>query len=194
MMRQTMIVTSIDVGLINLGIVSAYVSTKTFRISKIRHCELVNLTSLPKYCKREKCPFNKGKHNTVSHYLWHLFKKQKRLFDTSDVILVERQPSVGFTNVEQVIQFKYPEKVVLIHPRSMHKFFEIGQLDYEERKSATTKIAWKFLSNTKGFGKYARKHDMSDALCMILFHNSNMYKANALKMENNPFSRLAYNN
>lgn len=187
-----MLITSIDVGLIHLGLVSAHYNEKKHKITKIKHCELINLTKMATYCKRNKCPYRDKKSKSVSHYLWHMFKKYKPLFGMSNIILLERQPHVGFTNVEQIFQYQFPDKSILINPRSMHKFLKIGDLDYEERKEATTKIANKYLGKLPNFKKNERKHDMSDAMCMILFHTSKMKHADAMKIENNPFKALIY--
>jgi hypothetical protein len=62
----------------------------------------------------------------------------------------------------------FKEKVLLVSPVSMHVHFGMRHLDYEERKERTVAIAEKYI---EGGIPYERKHDIADALCMIVFDN-----------------------
>jgi hypothetical protein len=62
----------------------------------------------------------------------------------------------------------FKEKVLLVSPVSMHVRFGMRHLDYEERKERTVAIAEKYI---EGEIPYERKHDIADALCMIVFDN-----------------------
>lgn len=92
----------------------------------------------------------------------------KYIFDAADKILIERQPPGGFTNIEVLLNYMFRDKVVLVSPVSMHTHFGMRHLTYEERKERVVEIANKYLKNEI---PYDRKHDVADALCMILYYN-----------------------
>jgi hypothetical protein len=92
----------------------------------------------------------------------------KDIFDSADKILIERQPPGGFTNIEILLHYMFKAKTLLVHPTSMHTHFGIRHLDYEERKERTTSIAERHLNFEI---PYERKHDIADALCMIIYDN-----------------------
>ena len=60
------------------------------------------------------------------------------------------------------------DKVVLVSPVSMHAHFGMRHLNYDERKERTVSIASKYI---EGEIPYERKHDIADALCMIVYYN-----------------------
>jgi hypothetical protein len=62
----------------------------------------------------------------------------------------------------------FRDKVVLVSPVSMHVHFGMRHLNYDERKDRTVEIARKHMKEEI---PYERKHDIADALCMILYHN-----------------------
>jgi len=92
----------------------------------------------------------------------------KHIFEAADTILIERQPPGGFTNIEVLLHYMFKDKVVLISPVSMHTHFGMRHLNYEERKERTVSIADKYID---GEIPYERKHDIADALCMIVYYN-----------------------
>ena len=92
----------------------------------------------------------------------------QHIFDSADKILIERQPPMGFTNIEILLHYMFKEKVSLISPVSMHVHFGMRHLDYEQRKERTVSIAEKYFD---GDIPYERKHDIADALCMIVYYN-----------------------
>jgi hypothetical protein len=92
----------------------------------------------------------------------------KELFESADKILIERQPPGGFTNIEVLIHYMFKDKVCLISPVSIHTYFGMRHLNYEQRKERTVSIAEKHL---KYEIPYERKHDVADALCMIIYFN-----------------------
>jgi hypothetical protein len=92
----------------------------------------------------------------------------KYIFDSADKILIERQPPGGLTNIEVLLHYMFKDKVVLVSPVSMHTHFGMRDLNYEERKERTVSIASKYIS---GEIPYERKHDIADALCMIVYYN-----------------------
>jgi len=56
----------------------------------------------------------------------------------------------------------------LVSPVSMHTHFGMRHLSYEERKERTVSIASKYIHEEI---PYERKHDIADALCMIVYYN-----------------------
>jgi len=92
----------------------------------------------------------------------------KDIFDGVDKILIERQPPGGFTNIEVLLHYMFRDKVSLISPVSMHTHFGMKHLDYDQRKERTVSIAEKYIV---GEIPYDRKHDIADALCMIVYYN-----------------------
>ena len=98
-----------------------------------------------------------------------LFVEDHRfIFDAAVTILIERQPPGGFTNIEVLLNYMFKDKVILVSPVSMHTHFGMRHLNYEERKERTVSIADKYI---EGEIPYERKHDIADALCMILYYN-----------------------
>ena len=89
------------------------------------------------------------------------------IFDGADRILIERQPPGGFQNIEILLHYMFKDKVTLISPVSMHVHFGMRHLNYEERKERTVIISEKYMGEIP----YERKHDIADALCMIIFYN-----------------------
>ena len=92
----------------------------------------------------------------------------RHIFDAADKILIERQPPGGFQNIEILLHYMFKDKVTLVSPVSMHTHFGMRHLDYDQRKERTVSIAEKYI---EGEIPYERKHDIADALCMIVYHN-----------------------
>ena len=90
------------------------------------------------------------------------------IFDAAEKILIERQPPGGFTNIEILLHYMFKDKVSLISPVSMHTHFGMRHLDYDQRKERTVSIAEKYIEDDI---PYERKHDIADALCMIIYDN-----------------------
>ena len=94
--------------------------------------------------------------------------EHKDIFDKAERILIERQPPVGFNNIEILLHYMFKDKVKLISPVSMHTHFGMRHLNYDERKERTVSLAEKF---TDIDIPYERKHDIADAVCMLLYYN-----------------------
>jgi hypothetical protein len=123
-----------------------------------------------------------------------MIEQHKYLFDKADQIVIERQPPGGFTNIECLINYIYRNKSILVSPNAMHAFFGFGHLDYENRKHYTEKIAFPYLEDNEYYMKLDRKHDIADAVCMILFQNhknTQLFKRNDL-IERSVFSEFLY--
>ena len=90
------------------------------------------------------------------------------IFDEAETILIERQPPVGFTNIEVLLHYMFKDKVILVSPVSMHVHFGMRHLNYDERKERTVRLCDKYTGIDI---PYDRKHDIADAVCMLLYHN-----------------------
>ena len=161
-------VVSIDVGYHNMGIVTAFIDDE-YEIT-VKDVYKINLTCIrhhkvqPHECK---IPHT----NEVVDLFAHFIQEYGHILENADKILVERQPPTGLTNIEALILYQYRQKTHLISPNAMHSHFMIGHLDYERRKVKTIEIAEKFLESFEKYQSLSRKHDISDAMCMILFDN-----------------------
>ena len=194
---------SIDIGIINLGYVFAEVEIITsFSGSKYKNLKLnenyKSITNSVNVIDCNRIDITNVKHNTVKicdcllhhercipDYLDHFIQEKQNLFDTADIILIERQPPVGITNVQDLLFTKFRSKVLLISPNSVHKYFKLSS-EYLVRKIESEKISEIYLSNFTNFSNNIRKHDISDALLMIIFY----YKiTNDKNINNTDFSK-----
>lgn len=146
---------AIDIGYHNMGLVLAESDTGP-RI-EVKYVKKVSLEDY-KYVKT----------NDMVDLVPLFVDDHRDIFDVADRILIERQPPGGFTNIEILLHYMFRDKVSLISPVSMHTHFGMRHLDYDQRKERTVSIAEKYI---KGDIPYDRKHDIADALCMIVYHN-----------------------
>jgi len=182
-------VLSIDIGIINLGYVYAEISP-TIEVIK---CNKINITNVI----HDKVPFCKcclNHERCIPDYLDHFIQEHQEMFDNADIILIERQPPIGITNVQDLLFVKFRKKVKLISPNSVHKHFKMDK-DYDTRKQESEKISLSYLNDFLSFQQNERKHDISDAMLMIIYYFNNLPKPNnvALKISTisnclNPFS------
>jgi len=152
---KDMKILAIDIGYHNMGIVLADSDAGP----KIR-VEYVKKVSLSDY----KYIYS----NDIVDLVPLFVEDHKELFDSAEKILIERQPPGGFTNVEILLHYMFKDKVSLISPVSMHTHFGMRHLNYDQRKERTVSIAEKYIEDEI---PYERKHDIADALCMIVYHN-----------------------
>lgn len=150
-----MLVLAIDIGYHNMGLVLA--DSLTGPSIKVEYIKKVSLEDY-KYMRS----------NDMVDLVPLFVEDHQEIFDSAEKILIERQPPGGFTNIEILLHYMFRDKVTLVHPVSMHTHFGIKHLNYEERKERTTSIAERF---TNFEIPYERKHDIADALCMILYDN-----------------------
>lgn len=173
-----MIYTGIDIGYHNMGLVQCDDDLN------VLYQKRINLT-------RYKCGTDCTLYHTneVADLVAHLVQEYKEVFDSSDVILMERQPPTGLTNIETLLLYIFREKIKLISPNSVHAHFGYGHLDYENRKERVVSIASKYMTIPG-----VRKHDIADAFCIILFFHQkeklnfkNILKNKNKNFENNLF-------
>lgn len=164
------VVTAVDIGIINLAVVS--VQEDEGEITKVLHCSVNDITKMR--CKDDKCFFNKNDKSS-SHRIMHFLKsKGYEIFDNSDYIVIERQPLVGLTGVEQSLflmlkqRYKKNKFIELISANALHAFY--GMSDVREvRKIESVNIATMYLNGFRDFDRAVKKDDMADAFLYCKF-------------------------
>ncbi len=146
---------AIDIGYHNMGLVLA--ESLTGPSITIEYMKKVSLEDY-KYLKT----------NDFVDLVPLFVEDHQHIFDAAEKILIERQPPGGFTNIEILLHYMFRDKVKLISPVSMHLHFGIKNLDYDERKERTISLAERCLKEEI---PYERKHDIADAVCMIMYDN-----------------------
>lgn len=147
----------IDIGYYNIGLVLAECIGAHVEILYVQKVDLSDF-------KTRDAP-------ELSDMIHEFVTKYSDIFCQADQVLIERQPPGGITSVEVLLHYIFRHKAILISPVSMHKHFGIGHLDYEGRKERTELIASKYIKDSPYYERLERKHDVADALCMILFQN-----------------------
>lgn len=155
----------IDIGYLNVGLVLAECNEANVEVLYVKKVDLSDFKN------KETREYSDIIRSFVSEY--------STIFNQAEEVLIERQPPGGMNAFETLIHYIFRDKAVLVSPVSMHKHFGIGHLDYEQRKERTEMIAGKYITNSLYYDRLQRKHDIADALCMILFQN---YK-NGLKFK-----------
>ena len=150
-------IVGIDIGYYNIGLVLAECTGAHVEILYIRKVDLTDF-------KTRDAP-------ELSDMIHGFVTEHSDIFCQADQILIERQPPGGISSVEVLLHYIFRHKAILISPVSMHKHFGIGHLEYEQRKERTELIASKYIKESQYYERLERKHDIADALCMILFQN-----------------------
>ena len=147
---------AIDVGYHNIGVCFADCSSSVVKVEMIKKVSLEDF-----------------KFSTDSNELVDLVpafcEAHEILFETADVVLVERQPPQGLKAIEALIHYMYKPKVVLVSPNSLHAHFGIAHLNYDERKVRVEKIASHYIKHLEC--PWERKHDIADAVCMVVYYH-----------------------
>jgi hypothetical protein len=162
-------VLSIDVGIIHFGITYSLLN-QDFTLKDIIWADNIDITKF----EHKKCTYSECKlYHTKTFYDWieHIIQENNEYFEDSDMIIIEKQPPMGFVVVEQLIFGKYRNKTTLISPISVHKFFNFIDLDYDMRKEMSIKIGDKYLSKEllDRCKSFDRRHDITDSICMLLY-------------------------
>ena len=144
---------SVDIGYQNMALVELLTDFNNFTVESVHKINLKD--------------FNE---TLVHKSMIKFICKYSDLFDRADIILIERQPPLGLTNIQDILAFKYSNKVKLICPRSMHKHFMLSSSNYDLRKKQTESIADKYIVDNNIYNTNERKHDMADAFCQGLYY------------------------
>lgn len=167
-----MLVASIDVGIIHLALVFARIHGVERGAENVHlvQAECVDTT----HFEHDSIPFHQctlGHTKTTADRIAHVVQQRRHLFDACTHVLIERQPLQGHTHVEQVLYLMLRDKAILVSPNAMHKFFNISHFTYEGRKEQVVRIVNNMLPPHRFPDYHAldRKHDVADALCLLLF-------------------------
>ena len=187
-----MIVISIDIGYHNLGLVKSQIDDVTFEI-KIKEIFKIDLKSLPhRKVNRWDCKLEHT--NEVADLVAHFIQEYGDYLEEADKILIERQPPTGLNQIETLLLYLYRHKTELISPNSMHAHFKINCLEYETRKERTIEFSESFLESFEEYQELSRKHDIADAVCMIIFRfarDKEKYRLSQVD-KSLPFSHFIY--
>ena len=162
---------SIDVGIINLGYVFANILDNEITVIE---CNRIDITNM-RHRSVSFCDCKLHHEFCIPDYLDHFIQEHRDIFDTADIILIERQPPMGITNVQDLLFVKFRSKIKLISPGSVHKFFNMSS-DYSFRKKESQHISDHYLNDNINYNNNDRKHDITDAMLMILYYFKKMYK------------------
>jgi len=177
---------SIDIGIINLG----YVFAEINETISVLDCNRVDITKI-KHTTISYCNCQLYHSNCIPDYLDHFIQEHVNLFEISDIILIERQPPVGITNVQDLLFSKFRNKVKLVSPNTIHKFFKMTKGDYDLRKIESLNLSFEYLNQFKTFQESERKHDMSDAMLMIIHYFKTKVKVkNKIEIDFNNFDNF----
>jgi len=178
---ETKKVLSIDPGIKNLGYVYCEIGTSI----KVLECNRVDITFM-KHSKIPFCECTLRHENCIPDYLDH-FVQENDIFEKADIILLERQPPQGLLNVQDLLFIKYRDKITLINPNSIHKYFKMTKGDYDLRKIESVDFANSFLNEFYNFEINERKHDISDAMLTIMYHFDTLKLKTKCKQKQLPF-------
>lgn len=159
-----MIIISIDVGYHNMAMVR--IKTDDDMNLTVDGVHVINITRIP-HKKISRCECKIPHTSEVADMMAHFIQEYDDYLNEADMILIERQPPTGLTQIETLLLYLYRSKTHLVSPNSMHCHFKIGQYTYERRKECTIKLAQSYLD---GFENLGRIHDASDAVCLAIFH------------------------
>ena len=184
---------SIDIGAINM----AYVYC---RLDKIDVDDMVGHTYVAttliakrvniiddqhKHICRDKCTLHHTSNwcDRVAHFTQELQAEIQgqathpaKIQAAIDIVLIEKQPPLGFTQIEQLLVSHFRNKMILVNPISVHKFLGLvhGKSTREFRKIVAIKTGGPYLEHINEYTVDERKHDMADAMCMVLYHIRSM--------------------
>ena len=150
-------------------------------------------------CNMCKCNLHHDK--TFSDYIDHFIMHYKHVFDQCDFIIIERQPPTGFISIQELILHCFRSKTILVSPNSVHKFHNIQHYDYEGRKKQSIILAQKHMGEhfyRLMIGNLTRQHDVTDAVCQMLFwldkqKKPDIFKQFAYKPIITDFTKYNYN-
>jgi hypothetical protein len=177
----------IDIGIICLGLCWANIDDALLNLGKVMGCALINLMLISNSyhvsagINESACKLSHSK--MLCDRLEHFFLQYSHILDKAKFIFIEQQPPFGHVAVEQLIVSKYRQKVILIHPRSMHKFFSMNLIeDYDKRKIESQKLANNMKMSQECKREFDRLvlesvkensieriHDVSDAMLILKF-------------------------
>jgi hypothetical protein len=158
---------SIDIGINNMGIVwgKCDIKYKKIKFYKLQHLDLKKIIIKHKSGKQG--------YNHIVDKLKHVWGTniKESPFNMCDHIFVEYQPPTGLRIIQEYLVLFFNEKIIFIHPKSMHKYYNINKFTYEKRKEFTEYKSIRYMT----FNFYnewkllSRKHDCSDAIILAVY-------------------------
>lgn len=129
----------------------------------------VDLTQIPHHrVSRTNCTL----HHTRSacDQLDHMMQEYPDMFQHIHRIFIERQPLGGMQHIEQLLMSRWRDKACLVHPLTVHKYFQLTKESYDKRKQQVVDITLPYLSPMEDYHTLykERQHDIGDALLMVL--------------------------
>ena len=184
----------VDVGINNLALVKALINISN-NSCKVLDATCVDLTIM-KHKRVPKCNCILYHSNDAYDRVQHMLQEMgPEWFEPAARILIERQPITGLVHIEQLLYGEFRNRASLISPNKMHTWLGISHLPYEQRKEKTVEMATPYLNDmdkSHVWNMRERKHDMADALCLILFELHVTY--NEYKKKNNSNTECCYLN
>lgn len=171
-----MLIASIDVGITHLALVFARLQQVNAELELVQ-LECVDSTVFEHgRVAVDDCTL--GHTKTTADRIAHVVQERRHLFDACTHVLIERQPLQGHTHVEQVLYLLLRDKAQLVSPNAMHKFFNIAHYTYEGRKQQVVRIVDDMLPlcDFPAYHALERKHDVADALCLLLYWTNTQVK------------------
>lgn len=164
---------SFDVGVSNLAYVMVELDEK-HRTVKLKDAACVNIKKF--VCKHNTrqggCPLFHS--NTSFDRMAHFFVQHEHRFMSADRVLIERQPPVGLTDVEQILFGHFRQNAELVHPRSLMTWLGARGASRAERKAmAVDRIA---PYATGAFAHLEGNNHVADAFCYVLMVVDLMWK------------------
>ena len=175
---QQIFILSIDIGIQHLAMVLSSTTTD-YHFQEIIWMELTDITIFT--CDKN-CKLHHDK--TFADWMLHILEKYYNIFKQATHILIERQPPQGLVVVEQILFGSWRDKSILISPNSVHKYFSIGDLDYENRKIASVNISKKYITSDSLKTQLLncdRIHDISDCILFTIFWLSKKKEENEIQ-------------
>lgn len=162
---------SIDVGVVNMGIVE--VEREGNGRPRLLSARKVDITDNGG-CSRKSCGL--GHTGAMADWVDHLLLYDVALqvaWVAADIVLIERQPPLGFRDCEQLLFHAFRKTARLVCPRSVHAHFNMGSLCYEHRKTAACHITARRFRGDEAWDTVVttteRVHDVADAILMALW-------------------------
>jgi hypothetical protein len=164
---------SIDIGIRHLALVEVELGG-ALPIKRISQVHLVDLTTVPS--TGDSCHPDCDLHHSreIGDRLVHCAREHAVMLERAQCILVERQPITGLQSVQMFFHQRFRDKVVLLSPCQMHKFFNLSK-SYQHRKVQVVAImrqicAYVHFDVAAACSGMPRLHDVADAVCFAWWH------------------------
>ena len=161
-MTTIMLILGVDVGLANAALVLARIDAEYTEIS-VEFADTFDIRQVP--CL-PACNLHHSR-NPVD-CCRHVFMYYSDVFSRADLILIERQPLTGLTDIQALFFSEFRNKSELVSPNTLHKWFGLPRNEYERRKVLVTEIAMPHIQHMPHIMSRERIHDVADAFCIVL--------------------------